>query len=722
MTETLVQNKADTTVAADLQYLKTELKRIDVLIRRAIRRWQEAGQNIADQFRGLYINDDEVASLVGRSFASNWGSEIHLSEEKEQEFAQEEVVLQRKARSLQQAHPGLRLVELARMFQLSEFEYNAFLICLAPALDLRYERLYGFLQDDVTRKNPSANLILDLLLPPGPGRLTYLDYFRDQSSLFSFGLLKKLDNESSHVYTLLRKEFFPAAEIVSWLLGQYRPADDLVNLMELTQPFAPTGPSYSFDEDISFDGELAVSQKCLMVFYGADFHRQTAAARRIAMALSRPLLEVHLEMAKEAGLSIQNVVRMALRDASLTGAIPFFSGWEIMVEDGALPGSVLKEIDWFQDLVIVSSPIPWRISGISGWDDRPVLWQQFNLPTNAQRLQLWRQNLGETGSIADADLELLAGQYVLSSTQIYDVVRTARNTALQNGRDLTMVDLFDVARQHSSHHLDTLAVKIKPRYYWEDVVLPEDELSILKEITTMVRERTQVLEKWGLEKKLVASAGISALFAGPPGTGKTLSAQVIAAELGMDLYKIDLSTVVSKYIGETEKNLERIFTQARNSNTILFFDEADAIFGKRSEVKDAHDRYANIEVGYLLQRMESYDGVVILSTNLRSNLDEAFTRRLQFVVDFPFPDEAQRLNIWKVLFPPGVPRDPGIDFAALAKKFKLPGGSIRNIIVNAAFMAASEKTAVSTRHILHGIRREMQKMGRLIQESDLVEV
>ena len=190
----------------------------------------------------------------------------------------------------------------------------------------------------------------------------------------------------------------------------------------------------------------------------------------------------------------------------------------------------------------------------------------------------------------------------------------------------------------------------------------------------------------------------------------------------MDLYKIDLSTVVSKYIGETEKNLERIFTQARNSNTILFFDEADAIFGKRSEVKDAHDRYANIEVGYLLQRMESYDGVVILSTNLRSNLDEAFTRRLQFVVDFPFPDEVQRLNIWKVLFPPGVPRDPGIDFAALAKKFKLPGGSIRNIIVNAAFMAASEKTAVSTRHILHGIRREMQKMGRLIQESDLVEV
>ena len=279
--------------------------------------------------------------------------------------------------------------------------------------------------------------------------------------------------------------------------------------------------------------------------------------------------------------------------------------------------------------------------------------------------------------------------------------------------------LVAAARGQSSHHLDSLALKIRPRYTWGDIVLPEEELGVLHEIVGTIRGRARVLDEWGLNKKLVPNPGIAVLFAGPPGTGKTLAAQVMAAELGMDLYRIDLSTVVSKYIGETEKNLERIFSQAANSNTILFFDEADAIFGKRSDVKDAHDRYANIEVSYLLQRIESYDGVAILASNLRSNLDDAFIRRLQFIVDFPFPDETQRLQIWNVLFPPGVPRGEALDFESFAKRFRLSGGNIRNAIVNAAFAAASEDCGVSNRHLAHAVRRELQKMGRLINEKEL---
>ena len=204
----------------------------------------------------------------------------------------------------------------------------------------------------------------------------------------------------------------------------------------------------------------------------------------------------------------------------------------------------------------------------------------------------------------------------------------------------------------------------------------------------MMRYRSLVLEKWGLGERLTSSKGISALFAGDPGTGKTLAAQVVAASLQLDLYRIDLSRVVSKYIGETEKNLDQIFEEAENSNAILFFDEADAIFGKRSEVKDAHDRYANIEVGYLLQRMETYDGVTILATNLRTNMDDAFTRRLNFIVNFPLPGEEQRLKIWKVLLPPGLPVDGEIDWAFLAHHYPIPGGNIRNILVSAAFLAA----------------------------------
>jgi SpoVK/Ycf46/Vps4 family AAA+-type ATPase len=229
-----------------------------------------------------------------------------------------------------------------------------------------------------------------------------------------------------------------------------------------------------------------------------------------------------------------------------------------------------------------------------------------------------------------------------------------------------------------------------------------------------------VLEEWGLGRKLVSSEGVTLLFAGPPGTGKTMAAEIIAGELGLDLFKIDLSTIVSKYIGETEKNLERIFTEAESSNAILFFDEADALFGKRSEVRDSHDRYANIEISYLLQRMEAYDGVTILATNLRANLDDAFTRRLQFAVDFPFPEEVDRLRIWQTLFPPNVPRGADLDFVLLARRFKLAGGSIRNIIVSAAYLAANDGRSVTMEHLLHGTRRELQKMGRLVGEQDLI--
>ncbi len=326
-------------------------------------------------------------------------------------------------------------------------------------------------------------------------------------------------------------------------------------------------------------------------------------------------------------------------------------------------------------------------------------------------------DLGERAA-AEFSVDKLAGQFALTTEQIRDVVITARDKGVQHGRELEDEDLFAAARAHSNPRLGDLARKITPRYTWDDLVLPRDPVNILREIVDTVLRRPIVLDEWGIGQKL-ASGGVTVLFAGPPGTGKTMAAEVIARELGLDLYKIDLSGVVSKYIGETEKNLERIFNEAQSSNAILFFDEADSIFGKRSEVKDAHDRYANIEVSYLLQRMEAYDGVTILATNLRANLDEAFTRRLQFAVDMPFPEAEDRLRIWRTLFPPDLPHDDDLDFMLLAKRFKLAGGNIRNVIVSAAYLAAGNGHKVTMEHLLHGTRRELQKMGRLVDKDDL---
>jgi SpoVK/Ycf46/Vps4 family AAA+-type ATPase len=262
-----------------------------------------------------------------------------------------------------------------------------------------------------------------------------------------------------------------------------------------------------------------------------------------------------------------------------------------------------------------------------------------------------------------------------------------------------------------------MARHVIPAYGWQDIVLPIDQMAQLRELCNQSRFRHVVYDAWGVGRHHQLGAGLNALFSGPSGTGKTMAAEVIAAELELDLYTVDISQMVSKYIGETEKNLDRVFTAARDSNAILFFDEADAIFGKRSPVRDAHDRYANIEVGYLLQKMEQHDGIVILGTNLRTNMDDAFIRRLHHAVEFPFPDELLRLPIWHKHLAPGIPRDDDIDLAFLARQFEVAGGNIRNIVVNGCFLAAADDAPLAMRHLILATRREFQKMGRVCDEE-----
>jgi hypothetical protein len=704
----------------DLKYLQVEISRVNLIVRRLVCCWQLAGQNMADQFRGLYLSADDAAHLAQRPLGANWGTGVALAPEDEAAFtAQEkELVRQKQALERQAASLGvaLRLDYLRTAFSLSSFEYDALLVCLAPGIDLRFERLYAFLQDDVTRRLPTVGLVLDLLLSEGTARIQSMDRFNDEAPLFQWGLLKPAPVDASEERPFLRRELVPAPELISWLSGKYQPASSLAGSFHLSQDHHLSMTFLEEAERKTLDWALPGQQQPLLAFSGPDALRHLAAAVEIASAAGQPVLQVALDRLKEDERLDRNVIRLALRDSVLNQAIPFFSGWDTLItEEGTVPGAVLQQLASFSGLVITSSCAEWRVSGSGTPDLKPVLRWEIGLPAYDLRRRLWVQFSGAE----QVELDLLAGQFALSSLQIQDAVLAARHAALQQRREINVEDLFEAARRQSSHQLDSLAVKIQPRYTWEDIVLPEEDLLLLREITATIRERPLVLDEWGLGRKLVASRGISMLFAGSPGTGKTLAAQVIARELGMDLYKIDLSSVVSKYIGETEKNLERIFSMASNSNALLFFDEADAIFGKRSEVKDAHDRYANIEVGYLLQRIETYEGVVILATNLRANLDDAFIRRLQFIVDFPFPDELQRFNIWTVLFPPGAPRAAEIDFSSFAKRFPLSGGNIRNAIVSATFLAASQGEPVSNRHLLHGVRREMKKMGRLIDEKDM---
>lgn len=713
------------TINLERSYVQAVLSWLDARLERDVRRWQIAGQDPGDRFRGLYVSDAKALELVRRGVGTQWGAGIELPEKETKQLEKQEAdaleCMQALEESVKASGETLRLKAVQDIFGLSDFEWKAFLVCLAPALDLRYERIYGYLQDDVTRTFASVDLLLSLLVPEGLFRLQYLPLFDRHEKLRTFRLIVPVE-ENGKSGSALRQAFRVEQGLVNWLLGAYAPSEALGDgavLFPIEEEDDQSGAAEIFSLPKMPDRRILVSVEPMLSLYGPDSLQQELTARQIATALERSLLKVKIS-ADDVQTEAMEKLYPAVRDARLMNALLYIEGCDAFIDsDSCLLSEAFHALNLMDDMVIVGSNRAFHFGADMPGNDSPLMSVHFDKLTASERAELWAVLLdGVVEDIPESELLILAGQFNLTSGQIVAAASSAMSSALQKGRNLEPVDLFEAARLHSGHHLAELARKIEPRYEWEDLVLPETPTRMLMEMVSMVQSRPQVLEGWGLGRKLTAGAGVSALFSGDPGTGKTLAAQIMAHELGIDLYRIDLSTVVSKYIGETEKNLEKIFREASESNAILFFDEADSIFGKRSEVKDAHDRYANIEVGYLLQRMEDYSGVAILATNLRANLDEAFTRRLQFIINFPFPDEAYRQRIWKVLMPPDLPVAEDLDFGLMADRFKVAGGSIRNIIVSAAYLAAADGGVVTMDHLMHGTRREYQKMGRLLHDAD----
>jgi len=704
----------------NLEYIQGELARIDLRIHRSIQLWKLAGQNPADDLRGLYISDQEAEDLITRPFASNWGATAHLPQDSERWFREQELKLAQQQRILlerfnqQKIIPRLKILE--KNFGLSPFEVDSFLVCLAPSLDTKYERWFGYLQDDVTRKRPSINLILDLLCAPGAERLVKMSHFTNTAPLIQYRLLSATTDAPQVATSLLTRSFQVDQSVIMWLLGQYTPDPDKLPGASYDPDFERSDSADLIEPQVEAFLEQAIALDAVLIFTGVDENNQDQAAHFFSQRLRKPLLTFDLRHAVAQEVSSIDGIYHALRDARLTDSILYLKGWDIVLLSEENERLNLENLFAHPGSLILAGKKFWQAEGFQR--ERKSIWIDFPVPDYLARKKGWDHYLSPYLVDSDLDVSYLAGQFQLTSGKIRDAVQTAADKAFSQKRPIGMDDLFKAARLHSNPRLVNLAHKIEPRYSWDDIILPADQIMLLKEISATVRGRPKVLDEWGVGKKLASSRGVTVLFAGPPGTGKTMAAEVIALELHLDLYKIDLSTIVSKYIGETEKNLERIFSEAESSSAILFFDEADSLFGKRSEVRDSHDRYANIEISYLLQRMEAYDGVTILATNLRSNLDEAFTRRLQFAVDFPFPEAPDRLRIWRTLFPTGVPRAPDINFELLSKRFRLAGGNIRNIIVSAAYLAASDGGVVEMAHLLHGTRRELQKMGRLVSDMD----
>jgi hypothetical protein len=589
----------------------------------------------------------------------------------------------------------LRLRRLARSFQLDAYDMELLLIALAPDVDPRFERLFAYLHDDVSRRRASTGLALELCgAPLVSGERRRLG---PSGPLCAHALLIVEERERPFLTRSLRVP----DRVAGHLLGDDTP-DPLVESVAATYAEAEVGDVELLERALRFGARLVYIREPPG---GAGLSLATAALARLAM----PALA--LDLARVGGAEeISELIVRASREAGLRNGALVVGPIEAIADRG--PGAVRALAEARSRVVIVGS---------RGWDpqwsrESPLL-IDAPVPAPAERDALWRRALEGAGS-GVFDHAGATSQFRLNPEQILRAAGAARLQAGAASRELTGADLRAGARAQNAAGLERLARRIEPRVGWDDLVLPGHVMAQLRELVARIRHRDRVLDEWAMASRSSKGHGVKALFAGDSGTGKTISAEVVAQDLGLDLYVIDLATVVDKYIGETEKNLDRIFAEADRVNGVLLFDEADALFGKRSDVKDAHDRYANVEVAYLLQRMELFDGLAVLTTNLRSNLDEAFARRLDAIVDFPMPEEDDRQRLWERHLSPGVPRGDDLDLTFLARSFKLSGGNIRNIAMAAAFLAADGGRSVAMADLIRATEREYRKLGRLCLEAE----
>ncbi len=685
------------------------LERLDGMLGRAVERMVEAlGTEITrDPFRGLYISEHDATRLSFNPRSSPILGVAHG------EAPLTEVL-----------DPDSRLAGFARAYGLSGFDLDVVGLALAPEIDQTYERLYAFLQDDVSRRRPSVDLVLNLLSSSPDAKVARREHFASDAPLMRHELIELVADPVAASPPMLARCVKLDDAVVRHLLGTGGLDARIGNGCTLLQPSAVSDDAAGTGAQL--DGlqtmvaaAQAAGEPLRLWFSGpADSAKRRTAALLAADANAR-LLTVDLARALDQDDDVVRKTKLIFREARLHGAIVYLEPF-----DGLGNAGDAGRHRWLMDALAEHAGVailagagtdPPRGRGAEG-----IIDVRFSIPEHGERSAHWNRSLRSAGIALDhEDVEEVAGRFRLTPDEIYDAVGAARNLARRRAAEPSVADLFEAARTRSDAQLAGVARKIEPRHDWEQIALPDDTVLALREMCQQVVERHQVLDRWGFARRLSLGKGVNALFAGPSGTGKTMAAEIIARELALALYKVDLSGVVSKYIGETEKNLARIFAAAESGNAILFFDEADALFGKRSEVRDSHDRYANIEIAYLLQQMEQYEGVAILATNLRQNMDEAFVRRLQFVVEFPFPDEVHRARIWRLLFPEQAERDEDIDFDLLARQFRITGGSIKNVVLGAAFLAAGDRAPINTGHLIRATRREYRKMGKVLSAAEL---
>jgi len=591
---------------------------------------------------------------------------------------------------------GTRFERLRDAFDLSPFDLDVILIALAPEIDTRYERLFAFIQDDVTRKRPTVDVALNLLCASIEQKLDRLGRFSADAPLVRHGVIRVSSTDGHSDSPRLSAAIRLDETALGFLLGHDW----------LDARIAP----YSRLHARPNAGRSSLPDRRPCAAYIQGRNADEVLSEAVRHSGSRNLLAVDIDQVIWAGADWETVLAAAFRVATVGRHVLLFQGADRLLDADQRPklGQLMRWVAGHRDDVFLGGTARWE----SPNQAVPIVVLDPVVRTAKQGAALWKAELQRQGRTArpSAIARVAATFASLTATQIAAAVADcARRTG--KGDSSTVGALLEGARRQTRGALRGLAERVQIAPGWDDLVLPPHSIAQLKEVTLRVVHRATVMDDWKFGDKRPNGRGTAVLFSGPSGTGKTFAAAALAGELGQDLFRIDLAAVVSKYIGETEKNLSRVFDAAERADCVLLFDEADALFGKRSEVKDAHDRYANQEVAYLLQRIETFGGLAILTTNLGSALDDAFSRRLALTVHFPIPDEEARRRLWDRALPRAAPVSRDVDRSLLARQFPVTGGVIAKAALAAGYLAAESGPSISMTHLRLALEREAADLG-----------
>lgn len=617
---------------------------------------------------------------------------------------------------LEDGRVGGSLARLCAALELDDFEICCLVFAMLTELDLHFEQLFLFLNNNWNERFMNMEWAIRLFLLSFGMEYEYYHYFLPGGTLLKYllnleeeiqgpGFRSQLKLKPTVIRYLLSAGFHMDTKYISWHCSQ--------------------------EEETSGGMEEEIKRRLLAVhkqqenlqmpvyiqIKGKGTKRRLQYAVWYASKRQQWVGLLNYKVIEAAGTAIcQDEI---FSEIAIHGDVLCIYDWEICVKERGLQAwSVfLEQAEKYTSVIMILSE-----------EDAPELKVPFSsmlftiemgMPKKESQLRYW-QDISSHYSVDNGVIEMAAKRYSFLREEIQEILERAQWFAgTEPGTEITDLILQKACRQQLSHNLDKWAVPVKVAYKWEDLILSVEQKDILIEAVNQMKYQQKVYNIWNFSQKFSYGTGLSILFSGPPGTGKTMAAQVLAGELGMELYRIQIPSVVSKYIGETEKNLKAVFREGERSQAILFFDEADALFSKRTEVKDSHDKYSNMEAAYMLQRMEEYSGIVILATNYPQNIDKAFMRRIRFIVEFYMPDESQRYLLWKQSFPESNPLSQDVDLEWLAEEFELSGSNIKNIVINAAFLAAPESDKISMCHIIQALKNEYRKNGKVLSEREI---